>query len=67
MKNMNQTQIAKLSLLSMSYEIPRGFHGYLEMLTKSEQPQPVAADWLARLETVAPGITAKYWDIVNES
>jgi len=67
MKQMTPKQQAKLGLLSMSYDLPRGFHGYLELLTKNEQPQPVAAEWLARLETVAQGITEKYWSIVNES
>lgn len=63
---MTPKQQAELGLLSMSYNPPSGFHGYLELLTKSTQPQPVAAEWLARLETVAPGITGKYWNIVNQ-
>jgi hypothetical protein len=64
-KTMTDKQTAALGLLSMSLTVPKGFHGYLEMLTKQEQPQPVAAEWLARLETVAPGVTEKYWEIVN--
>ena len=65
MKKITSAQIAKLSLLAMSLNIPRGYHGYLEMLTKTEQPQPVTSNWLARLETVSPGISEKYWEIVS--
>jgi hypothetical protein len=65
MKPMTQSQLAKLSLLSMSLDLPAGFHGYLALFTQPEQPQRVAADWLARIEAVAPGVTQKYWEIVN--
>lgn len=67
MKSLNQTQIAQLSLLKvrLGSTVPSGMHGYLDLLTKSEQPQPVAAEWLARLETVSPGVTAEFWSIVN--
>ena len=65
MKTMTDLQRAKLGLLSMSLNVPAGFHGYLDLLTKQEQPQPVASAWLARLETVVPGVTKKYWNIVN--
>jgi len=66
MKRMTSLQIGNLSLLSIGAPIlPPGFCGYLDCLLKPYQPQPVATDWLSRLESVWPGVTARYWEIVN--
>jgi hypothetical protein len=59
-------QMAGLGLLSMSLDLPTGYHGYLDMFISKNQPPAVAAEWLARLETVAPEITQKYWAIIAE-
>ncbi len=66
-KTITVEQQAKLALLKMTLgsTIPRNMFGYLDMFDGNRQPVAVASQWLAQLEKVAPGITEKYWKIVN--
>lgn len=65
MKAMTDIQLAGLGLLSMSLNITPSTRGYVDLFTHRYQPQYVTADWLAQLERANPGVTVKFWAIVN--
>lgn len=61
-----QTMALALLRVRLGSQLPRKFHGYLQFLGHGLQPPPVAVPWLARLETVSPGVTAQYQAILRQ-